>query len=255
MTRSNGVVLWEGGSPIDGGPLVAIATGLSRKSKNPKTGNMVQSWIMRSDLNPVAAIKTFKDVSGCGGCVHRLNPKTGKRSCYVKVEHATLSIYRAYRKGSYPLVDWDSWAVQAAGRYGRLGAYGDPACVPVGIWEKFVEPLAGHTGYTHQASNPKLREVLKFCQVSADSLQDAQAARAAGVGSFRVLAADSPPRQPWEMLCPASSEYGEEKTTCKDCLACSGAGGAHVVINDHSRGSHYRETNRRPLQLPVVPHA
>lgn len=34
----NGLVLWEGPSPIDGAPLVCIAMGLKRGSANSKTG-------------------------------------------------------------------------------------------------------------------------------------------------------------------------------------------------------------------------
>jgi hypothetical protein len=41
----NGVILWEGASAIDGAPIVVIATGLKRGSRNGKTGAQVQTFI------------------------------------------------------------------------------------------------------------------------------------------------------------------------------------------------------------------
>ena len=63
-----GFVFYRGKSPIDGAPIVAIAT---LESKNGKTGDMVQTWILREDISPLMAIKTGADRSICGNCVHR----------------------------------------------------------------------------------------------------------------------------------------------------------------------------------------
>jgi hypothetical protein len=43
-----GVVLYEGPSELDGKPIVVVAT---FNSVNDKTGNMVQTWIIRSDMH------------------------------------------------------------------------------------------------------------------------------------------------------------------------------------------------------------
>jgi len=84
QAKHKGFVIDKGLSPIDNKPYVAIAT---VNCSNRKTGNMVQVWIMRDDVNPVVAIATGDDVSICGTCPHRKNAK-GERSCYVNVGQA-----------------------------------------------------------------------------------------------------------------------------------------------------------------------
>ena len=49
MRKPRGLVLYEGPSEIDGKPIVCIAT---LDSRNRKTGNMVQTWILRQDVSP-----------------------------------------------------------------------------------------------------------------------------------------------------------------------------------------------------------
>ena len=66
--RPNGFVIYEGPSLIDGAPIVVIATGLVRKSRNPKTGWMIQTWIMRADIAPNIALRKRLDRSVCGDC-------------------------------------------------------------------------------------------------------------------------------------------------------------------------------------------
>jgi hypothetical protein len=53
---------------IDGEPIVVIATGFKRSSANPKTGDMLQTWILRRDVAPFAAIHNGADASICGDC-------------------------------------------------------------------------------------------------------------------------------------------------------------------------------------------
>lgn len=254
----NGLVLWAGPSRIDGAPIVCIATGLGSGSGNAKTGAMVQTWILRADVGPIDALRTGADVSICGACVHRPRRFNGKkyfsRSCYVNVAQAPNGIWKAYKRGRYPVANGpEDIRAAMAGRRVRLGSYGDPAAVPLDIWAACVAESAGHTGYTHQMRAPRLRDVLSLCQVSADSLADAQAAHAAGLGSFRVLADGESPA-PFEMVCPASAERGHA-VTCSDCMACSGADGANVAIAAHGIGARSyagAPAQRRPLSLPVL---
>ena len=77
-----GFVLFEGPSQLDGLPVVVIAT---LKTSNVKTGNMVQTWILRQDLNPVEASKIGADASVCGNCVHR---HFHDGPCYVNLGQA-----------------------------------------------------------------------------------------------------------------------------------------------------------------------
>ena len=64
---TTGVVLYEGISSIDQKPIVAIAT---LKTSNTKTGNLIQTWIMRQDINPMQAIKSNEDYSVCDNLVN-----------------------------------------------------------------------------------------------------------------------------------------------------------------------------------------
>ena len=236
--RHNTVEVWTGASRIEGSPLVVLATGL-RGSHNLKTGDMVQSYILRGDMDPLQALRTGNDAAMCGGCVHKAKAYDGatwgQRSCYVRVEQAPLGIYRAWKRGNVPAVSLSELSELTRDRPVRLGTYGDPGSVPLAVWDAFCRYATMWTGYTHQSANRKLRDVLKYCQISADSEGDALAARGAGIGSFRVLA-QGESALPFEMVCPASEEAGKV-ATCATCKACSGLDGANVVINSHGIGS------------------
>ena len=52
MDMPHGAVLWRGKSRIDKSPIVVIATGLRESTANKKTGAMLQTWILRSDMPP-----------------------------------------------------------------------------------------------------------------------------------------------------------------------------------------------------------
>ena len=256
--RHNTVQVYLGPSRIDGSPLVVLVTGLKvtkSATVNSKTGPMVQSYILRADMAPLDALRTGADVAQCGGCIHRPQGYDGEswtmRSCYVRVDLAPTGIYKAWKRGNVPTVNLAELAALTAGRMVRLGSYGDPAAIPLEVWDAYTEQALGWTGYTHQARNPKLRDVLRYCQVSADSLDDARAARGAGVGSFRVLPLGVEP-EAWEVTCPASEEAGR-KTTCDSCKLCSGFEGANVAIQAHGIGARQvKPSKRRGLSLPVI---
>ena len=57
-SKQKGFVLYDGASVLDGAPIVVIAT---LETSNAKTGAMVQTWILRSDIEPHQAIKTGDD--------------------------------------------------------------------------------------------------------------------------------------------------------------------------------------------------
>ena len=97
MHKHNGYILQRGVSPIDGKPFVVIMT---MSTSNRKTGDMIQVWILRDDVNPVAAVATGDDITICGDCPHR-KQSDGTRSCYVNVGQAPNSIWKAYKRGSY----------------------------------------------------------------------------------------------------------------------------------------------------------
>jgi hypothetical protein len=79
-SRYKTIEAWRGPSPVDGAPIVLIITGLSalpsEQSDNRKTGPMVQTYILRQDMAPVAAMMAGMDRSICGDCP--LRPATVK---------------------------------------------------------------------------------------------------------------------------------------------------------------------------------
>lgn len=225
---SNGAVIYRGPSQLDGRPIVVIAIGLTAGSANSKTGNMIQTHILREDIAPTDAIKTGDDASICGQCVHR-GDGTGKgRTCYVNVGQGPLVVWKTYQAGKYPV--WDDAVHSAEGRVVRLGTYGDPAAVPAIVWMNLLRGSIGHTGYTHQWKHPDLLPIFKtLCMASADSVEEAAQAQAMGWRTFRVALPDHVARTQWEAICPASAEAGK-KLTCIQCRACDG-------VRNNKRGS------------------
>jgi hypothetical protein len=104
MNRS--FIIYEGPSLIDGSPIVAIA---QVKTGNRKTGDMVQTWVIRSDIDPITASRTGADTAICGDCPHKGTPSdkaTGwakDRTCYVNLLFAPNGVFKAYRKGAHTL--------------------------------------------------------------------------------------------------------------------------------------------------------
>lgn len=232
-SKSNGAILYRGPSMLDGAPIVVIAVGLNTKSKNSKTGGMLQTYILRDDIGPTAAIRQGKDASICGDCIHR-GDGTGKgRTCYVNVGQGVLVVYKAYKRGVYDdltrLFTGDRLhyiRTIGRGRLVRLGTYGDPAAVPCVIWDALTTESVGYTGYTHQWRDTRFANLTilkRLCMASADTPQDAQLAQENGWRTFRVAMPSHTPRMANEAICPASAEAGR-KLTCATCVACGGLG-------------------------------
>ena len=221
--KSNGVILWEGASLIDGAPIVVIATGLRKASGNVKTGGMIQTFIIRQDIAPHKALRTGDDRSVCGDCPKRPALFTAKgpgdKPCYVDVAKSVRSVHLCYSKGNYPRVSPEHAADLFAGRELRLGAYGNPSAAPFDLWQTVAAKTAGRTGYIH---NWRTADVRWPCLVmaSVETVPEAIEARQLGYRLFRARLA-SEPLLDREVACPASKEAGF-KTTCHKCLACGG---------------------------------
>lgn len=246
MRRPNSLVIWQGQSLIDGAPLIVIASGL-RSSKNLKTGDMVQTYILRADVSPLAAVRAGADASICGTCIHRGAAANGSgRTCYVEVGKGPEAIWKAWQRGRIPAAGAEP---VATGRTVRLGTYGDPAAVPADIWRGLLRGSAGRTGYTHQWRTAWIDISLRtLVMASADTPADRHAAVAAGWRTFRVALPSDPVRLPGESVCPASAEAGK-KLTCAQCRACSGANGRRgtIVIAAHGGFAVMSNVRRRAL--------
>lgn len=218
----SGVILYEGPSVLDQQPIVCIAT---FKSVNTGTGNMIQTWIIRQDINPVEATKTGDDASVCGNCPLRWYHKG---ACYVNVGQAPNQVYKRYIRGAYPHYEPATHNHLFEGRALRLGAYGDPAAVPVDSWQRVLPLVRAHTGYTHQVRHRNFdRRITQFCMVSADTPAQALRYQLQGYKTFRVKRADGSVL-PGERPCPKQSGG-----KCIDCLLCRGTSGANISIDVH----------------------
>jgi hypothetical protein len=217
VERVTGVVLYEGPSLINGKPIVVIATGLAnRKSENEKTGEMVQVWILASGSNPIAANKSGDDEAVCGNCKHR-----HFRSCYVNLRNGPYTVYEAYQRGAYKRVGLDHATSELfRDQHVRLGAYGDPAAVPLEVWDTVTRVSAGWTGYTHQWRKRRVRPYKRYCMASCDTLREADKAKWLRWRPFLVRQ-EGDELPPGYFECPASAEAGK-RLTCSECRVCKG---------------------------------
>lgn len=224
------MVLYEGPSLIDGKPIVVIITGLKSKSNNSKTGEMPQVWILRSDIHPTEALRTGEDVSICGNCPHRPKVlgdnalKKDSRSCYVNTMGPN-AIYKSYKSGKYTIAQLCELAEILAGSHVRIGAYGDPAAVPIEIWDQLLVNCKS-TGYTHQWRNCDIR-FAQYCMASCDNFVDVIESTQLGYRTFFVQQVEDYSQSVNNVgaiklaYCPASKEKGKA-TTCSKCMACTG---------------------------------
>ncbi len=220
-----GYVLYKGKSVLDGAPIVVIAT---MKTNNPKTGDMIQTWIMREDMSPLEASAQKLDSSVCGMCPHRTSLQG---ACYVSLHQAPLSVYKSYIKGNYKEFD-NSDLPAFAGKQIRLGAYGDPAAVPFEVWQKVLNVTAGNTGYTHQIAHKKFDpRIATICQISADTEKQAESAWKKGYKTFRVKTANMRKLEN-EIECINTTH----NVSCEDCGICDGKR-ANIVIDVHGSRS------------------
>jgi len=228
-----GIVVYRGPSQIDGAPIRVIVTGFKETSANDKTGDMLQSWIIRSDIVGYEAVKSGKDYSVCHLCPHK-----SFGSCYVCVEKAPTSVFGAYHRDSYIDFDIDKHSQFFKGRKIRVGSYGDPGAVPISVWKTVCGLTSGHTGYTGLWNQDFIDQDLKnYCMASVITKSDYFKAKSLGWRTFRIRPYDSIESCQKEtksilmlnesvvceseMLCPASKEMGKV-SNCLKCNACSG---------------------------------
>lgn len=228
--RERGYILYQGPSMLDGEQIVVIAT---MTTSNVKTGDMVQTWILRSDINPVKASKIGKDFSICGNCPQRHH--TGG-ACYVNIGQAPNQVYKSFKRGIYPVFDYSLHSQYIVGRKIRLGAYGDPAAIPFDIVAPFAKLGAGHTGYTHQANHKSFDDrYFTLLMASADTPKQSLALQARGAKTFRVALEDDSLFE-HESECFADSEGIQ----CADCLQCDGKH-SNIAIQVHgSRKNNFK---------------
>jgi len=241
--KAKSSVIYRGPSLIDGAPVVVVAV---VQSGNEKTGNMVQTYVIRDDVSPLEASKTGADVSVCGTCPHRGTPTTNPdkkqaegRTCYVVLGQGPTVVFKTLKRGGYPdaLTPAARRAI-GAGRMVRIGTYGDGAAVPAEVWADLLAEASGHTAYSHQSEHAGTSFDPSLYMVSADSEAAARNAWASGYRTFRIVAEVADVVRGAEVVCPASAEAGY-KTTCDKCKLCGGASvrARSVAIVAHGGGA------------------
>lgn len=253
-----GAVVYRGPSRLD--PRIPIVVVLTFYTVNTGTGDMAQTWILRADsISPLEAIRTGQDTGNCPeSCTlrPRHSDEKGRAQCYAASGRTAFSLQQMYRAavdGRYPTLTVEDAALRIANRRLRIGAYGDPAAVPISVWAGLIRYTRGHTGYTHAIEKAPLLGTIVM--VSADSAEQALRAQARGYRTYRVRHVDSDgnpePLLAGEVVCPKSEEGGH-RSTCGDCLLCDGTGGRSprsIAIIDHSTSARSRTVKRR---LPLV---
>lgn len=249
MTRSKlSRVIYRGPSLLDGKPIVCIAVVTKPGKANSKTGAMMQTYILRSDIHPMAANKSGEDFSICGTCPHRGIPTNRadrklalKRTCYVNMGQGVLVTWKAFQCDYYPdITGHAAIAALGKGRKIRLGTYGDPAAVPAYVWESLLSEAADWTAYSHQSGMANASFVPSIMMQSADTITDAESAWANGHRTFRVISDVSDMAKGKEILCPASKEAGY-RTTCIACGLCKGSAikAKSIAIVVHGSGARH----------------
>jgi len=230
--RPLGVILHRGQSEFDGSPYVVIMP--LGKSGNIKTGKMLQTYIIRSHVHPVQAVRSGGDSAICGDCPMRglvsfpaRTPKKKRqrhRACYVNVGQGPAMVYGAFRRGryvEYSAIDHDQFI---RGRKIRFGTYGEPVLIPLELVAHLASLSGGWTGYTHQWSNLRYAGYQRFLMASVHGLTgpwSREHAKSLGWRTFRTMRGGVPDKS--EILCPASAEAGK-RLTCEQCRLCDGAG-------------------------------
>lgn len=207
--KVTGYVLFEDDS------IVIIAT---VKSRNRKTANTVQIWILVRNESPIDAVKNGNDSKICFNCGMRSKDGFRGRKCYVTVAQAPQSIWHAYNRGSYPYLPVERYSEVFSNRVVRFGAYGEPVLLPLDLMQAIASVARKWTGYTHQWR--RFPEYRAFLMASCDSVADRIEANNAGWRTFRVRR-ENQPVMSGEILCPASPE-GNHKSVCEACGLCNG---------------------------------
>ena len=204
--------------------VVAIAT---LKTSNRKTGNMVQIWLLHPEINPVELVKSGLDATTiCNGC-----PFASGKGCYVNTGQAPLSVFKAYKRGSYKTLSPKDYDTVFSGRKVRFGAYGNPSLLPISIVKAIASASDGWTGYFHdwrEMSDEKRIAYSEYFMASTETEDSRRLADSLGMRYFHVS-----PTKPKDAIECLSTAKG---ISCADCKLCSGISKARlpsVWINPH----------------------
>lgn len=222
MKKPNTYLLHEG-TLASGDAFIVTAT---LKSKNEKTGNMVQIAIMLRDVDPVAGVLSGLDaVTICTDC-----PFATGNGCYVNVAKSPLTIWRAFHRGNVPFLAPKDYARVFSGRKVRFGSYGNPTLIPISIVKAICAICEGWTGYFHnwKSMTPQLARRWNAYFMASTETKDSLAM----ANQLRLRTFHASPVQPEGTVECLSDTHNKE---CKDCMLCCGTklNAKSVWINPH----------------------
>lgn len=210
--------VWAGPSRINRKPINLFMT---TRTRNKKTGPMLQTWILDGSDDPITAMQSGTDTSVCGDCPHK------GTTCYVNLGHGPLGIYDKSERLDLPSL---APHLDLSHKNLRLGAYGDPCAVAPSVIRKLVSRAKGHTGYTHGWR--KHQWLAEYVMASVESPKERKEAKALGFRTFRITH-EGQGLEKGEIWCPSPS------ITCDQCLLCDGnkhgPGVKDVAIPAHGR--------------------
>ena len=223
---------WEGQSEINGKDIVLAIGAEKRKSRNPKTGPMVQVAAFVKDVSPLEAQQTGADEATCGGCplrptLHKeaksKNEEVSKYPCYVKT-FRKLAQWLAAKKCD---VDYAGALDALSGRSVRFGEYGNMSSVPREVVEPLMQATNNHTLYEHEWEKEENQWLKEYAMASVHSLEEKEKANKMGWRAFRV----GDDLQGDEIFCPNHTH----NIQCIKCKLCSGnkCGAKNIVIPSH----------------------
>ena len=213
--------------------IVAAVTGVTRRSANPKTGDMLQLSILVRKVEPLEALRKGLDRHNCGGCLYSSTENGGNNDCYVLVGQMPTQVYRSVKGQRIPDIDP---ADIRPGKPIRLGAYGDPGFLPLSVLKSWTAgqpgaPSRKFTGYSHQWRTLPV-EYSQYLMASCETPADVKLANEKGWRAYRTIEHIDSPISANEIVCP---HIGRHKVQCADCRLCSGSsiGAKSIVIPMH----------------------
>jgi len=193
--------------------IVAIVT---RGTKNPKTGPMLQIWLLERDKHPSESRSSGSDAeTTCQGC-----PLASRGGCYVQ-DNPLNAIWGAYKRGVYSHLEFGSpeWDAFWEGKAVRFGAFGNPSLLPLAMVSDIVSRSRRHTGYFHDWHwmQPETAVAYgRFFMASVEPHRIAQA-KSLGLRFFATLPEGKPaPKGAIECLSDAKG------LSCSECGLCDG---------------------------------
>lgn len=201
---------------------------------NPKTGPCIAVAILPGDgKRAMSDRKAGLDVSVCGVCPFRSLASGGKGGCYVSA--FALMGYAGSAAAAWKRADPYAFPESTILPM-RLGAYGDPAAIPVDAFNRLMDWHGGSCwGYTHGWRHSAAQHLKGTCMASVETPEHQTQAVAKGWRVYRIVASLQAIKATGLTEC--ESAKGVE---CIACGACSGDKarqdhGRAIVIHGASR--------------------